>query len=242
MTLPMRMPRPALLAYTALIFGGGVVLTACGHSSPTQFFTLDAVPPAAAARAAYAGPPVKVLAVHIPPTLDREELVSESPAGVMQVHDFERWEAPLGLTARQTVIEDLVGRLPAGAVLGPSAPGEGAATLTADVVAFQADNGGATLQAAWSVTLPGAAAPMTWRAPMAIFQGPSGGDGGAATVHAFSLLLGQLSDEIAADLPTALAELQTERVRAEAAARAAAQPSRVTTRTKSTTTSVHQPG
>jgi uncharacterized protein len=218
------------LAYAAGVFAGAGVLAACGHSAPTRFFTLDPTP-AAAPLAAYAGPPVKVLAVAIPPQLDREELVSEGPAGEVTVHDFEHWAAPLGQTARQTLVQDLAARLPAGRVVGPDMPGgDGVATLSADVVAFQTGPGGATLQVGWSLTLPGApAGPLVWRSPILALQAQAAGEGGAGTAAAFSALLGQLADRIAADLPVEAAGLQAER--AEALARA--EP-RLVTRTTTT--------
>jgi uncharacterized protein len=221
------------LAYAAGVFAGAGVLAACGHSAPTRFFTLDPTP-AAAPLLAYAGPPVKVLAVAIPPQLDREELVSEGPAGEVTVHDFEHWAAPLGQTARQTLVQDLAARLPAGRVVGPDTPGgDGVATLSADVVAFQAGPGGATLQVGWSLTLPGApAGPLVWRSPILALQAPAAGEGGAGTAAAFSALLGQLADRIAADLPAQAAQLESQR----AAEVAQAQP-RVVTRTTTTTRS-----
>ncbi|HET8612548.1 MAG TPA: hypothetical protein VFL92_07260, partial [Sphingomonas sp.] len=50
------------------------LLAGCGHSPPTHFFTLDPAPPKAPAPARPAHP-VRLGAVHIPPELDRPELV-----------------------------------------------------------------------------------------------------------------------------------------------------------------------
>jgi uncharacterized protein len=245
-------PPPKVLGYAALVGLGAAVLAACGHSAPTRFFTLDPVAPAApAAAAAYAGPPLKVLAVNIPPALDREELVSEGAGGEVRVHDFEHWEAPLGQTARQVLIQDLAGRMPAGAVLGPAAPGgEGMAALSVDVVAFHAGPEGTTLQAGWSVSLPGrpgAPGPLVWRAPLVQLQGTAAGEGGSGTAQAFSALLGQLADRIAATLPAEAARLQAEQalaveraqVQALEAARAARPRTPTTTTTHTRTTTVH---
>ena len=236
------MTHPPYRAFSGVIVAGALVLAACA-SAPTRFFTLDAVPPGAASpAAAYAGPPVKLLAVHIPPALDRDELVSETGAGEMRVHDLEHWEAPLGLTARQALIQDLAARLPSGAVLGPSEPGgDGVATLSADVVSFQAGPQGATMQAAWTLTLPaatGAPEPLVYRAPLALLTAPAAGEGGQATATAFSALLGRLSDDIAAELPAQAERMRMEQAQAQAqaAARAAAIRVRTTTRTTSTAT------
>ena len=231
--------KPPYRAFCGVLLAGAAVLAACA-SAPTRFFTLDPVAPAALPAVAYAGPPVKLTAVHIPPALDREELVSETGGGEVRVHDFEHWEAPLGLTARQALVQDLAARLPAGSVLGPSEPGgDGAAILSADIVSFQSGPQGATMQVAWSVTLPGAAGP-SYSAPLSELRTMAVAADGSGTAQAFSALLGQLSDQIAATLPQQVQRLAAERMQAEAAARAAAAPARTTVRTTSTTTAVHR--
>ena len=168
--------------------------------------------------------------MNIPPALDREELVSETAPGEVKVHDLEHWEASLGLTARQTLVQDLAARLPAGSVLGPATPGgDRVTTLSVDVVSFRSGPDGAQMQAAWSASLPSAAGPQVFRAPLTSLQAPVAAAGGAGTAQALSALLGQLSDQIAATLP---AEVQA------MTARAAAQPAPVQTTTRSTTQSV----
>ena len=216
----------------ALLAGTTALLAACA-SAPTRFFTLDPVAPAQAVAGAYSGPPVKLVAVNIPPQLDREELVSETAPGEVKVHDLEHWEAPLGLTARQTLIEDLAARLPAGRVLGPATPaGAEAAILSVDVVSFNVGPQGAQMQVAWTLTLPAAAedpAPAVFRAPLMQLQAPVSGAHGGATAAAFSALLGQVSDQIASALP---AQIQAQ---AEAQAMARAQRAMHATRTRTTT-------
>ena len=214
------LPSRAATAFGVLI-GAGAMLTACA-SAPTRFFTLDPVAPAQPL-AAYPGRPIKVLAVNIPPALDREELVSETAPGEVKVHDLEHWEAPLGLTARQVLVQDLAGRLAAGAVLGPASPGgEGVATLSVDVVSFRAGPDGSQMQASWTATLPGAAGPQVFRSPLMTLQGPAVPADGAGTAQAFSGLLGQVSDQIAAVLPAQMQMLA--QMQASAAASAAPRP------------------
>ena len=233
-------------ACTGLLLLSGVGLSGCA-SAPTRFFTLDAVGPSQTPPGGYVGPPVKVLAVNIPPALDREELVSEVSPGVVKVHDFEHWEAPLGLTARQTLVEDLAARLPAGRVLGPSSPGgAGVATLSVDVVSFRSGPEGATMQASWSAALPASAAGVSTgvvRAPLQQLQSSGAFDDGDGTARAFSDLLGQLSDQIASTLPERLqaaVELQAEVAAAAAAAQARTQ-SQTQSHTRVTTRSTAQP-
>jgi uncharacterized lipoprotein YmbA len=195
-----RFPRGVAFAVS---LGGAAVLVACGTSPPTRFFTLDAAPPATAPASAYAGAPLRVVAVNIPPALDRVELVSEIGAGEMKVHDFERWEAPLGLTARQVLTQDLATRLPAGKVLGPGVAGAGVATLSVEVLSFQAAGGQATMQASWTLHTPAGrpnAPPVLVRSDLVQLSAPAPGAGGDATAEGFSALLGQLADRIAAGL------------------------------------------
>ena len=113
---PVRAAALGAVAFTALALCMG--LAACGHSDPTRFFTLDALPPTAPT--AYAGPPLRVRAVHIPPALDRAELARETSPGEVSVDDFAHWAAPLGQTARQVLTEDLAARLPSGEIGPPN--------------------------------------------------------------------------------------------------------------------------
>ncbi len=222
-----RHPRFHAAAPLGLLLACGALLAGCA-SAPTRFFTLDPVAPAQASAAAYPGPPVKVLAVNIPPALDREELVSETTPGVVKVHDLEHCEAPLGLTARQVLVQDLAGRLPASAVLGPASPGgDGVATLSVDIVSFHAGPEGAQMQASWNVGLPAVVGAQVFRSPLTTLQGQGVSPDGAGTSQAFSALLGQVADQIAVTLP---AQMQ-----AMMAARALAAP-RVQTTTQTTQT------
>ena len=215
------------------------LLAACA-STPTKFFTLDPVAGAQPVASSYAGPALKLLAVHIPPVLDREELVQESAPGEIKVHDFEHWSAPLGLTARQVLVQDLAARLPPGEVTGPDSPsGPHVAALSVDVVAFSAGPSGGVLQASWSATAPGGTggAPLVIRSPLQQLQGPATTADGAGTAQALSLLLGQLADQIAATLPARMQAAMAEDAARAAAARAAeAPPVQTTTRTLTTTT------
>jgi uncharacterized lipoprotein YmbA len=55
--------------------------------------------------------------VHIPPALDRIEILSEVAPGEFKVNDLDHWVAPLGPVARQTLTADLIARLPQGRVI-----------------------------------------------------------------------------------------------------------------------------
>ena len=189
----MRSPITAALAASLL-------LAACGHSPATTFLVLDPTPPAPPANG-YAGPPLRVPFLHLPVTLDRPELVRRDGAGTLTVEDFARWSAPLGLMARDTLIQDLIRRLPPGSVLPPDAP---AATreirVEATVLSFEVRDGAAELTASYRLVPTGAAGVrptvVTLTAPMATDTPP-------ARAQAWSSLIGQLSDRVVDDLPKA---------------------------------------
>ena len=96
------------------------LLASCGHSPQTHLLTLDMAPPAA--RASYAGPPVRLTAVQIPSAIDRLEYVSAVSPNELRVQDQYRWSASLGSLARGALLRDLAERLPTGAVLPPDSP------------------------------------------------------------------------------------------------------------------------
>ena len=175
-----------------------VMLVAGCHSAPTRLFTLYGVA-AASSRNAYAGPPVRIDAVHVPPALDRIEVVGDIAPGEESISDLDHWSAPLGQVARQALAADLVTRLPEGRVIFPhlSKPA-GALGISVDVLDISSDSRGTTLLASWIVTPAGAlvrsaGGTVTLHTDLA-------SHGAAATAQALSALLGQLADRIAADL------------------------------------------
>lgn len=181
-----------------------VMLTAC-QSAPTRIYTPYAVPPAAA-HDAYAGPPLRVDAVHFPPALDRIEIVRDIGRGEMSLSDVDHWSAPLGQAARQALSADLVARLPPGKTVFPhlTKPG-GALGLTVDVLDFTTDSRGASLQAGWAISTPGQSAAVasgtaTFHSDAATFHSDAAAGGAEATVRALSTLLGLLADRIVAAL------------------------------------------
>ena len=182
-------------------------LCACA-SPPTRFYTLDPAPASASVAVARV-PPVRVDAVHLPPGLDRPEIVEEVAANQVTVHDFARWSAPLGEQARRVLTQDLAARLPAGSVTYPDAPkpplGRG---LVVDVLAVSHADGQAVMDASWTLTLGagaagplgGSAAPLAYTGRALRVTAPTAGAGAQAAAPEMSALLARLSDAIAADL------------------------------------------
>jgi uncharacterized lipoprotein YmbA len=173
------------------------LLTAC-QSAPTRLYTPYAVPPAAAG-AAYTGPPIRVDAVHFPPSLDRIEIVHEIAPGELALNELEHWSAPLEQGARQALSADLVLRLPPGKALFPHLTKPPTALgVNVDVLEFKGDGRQFLLEASWVVSATGA--PSGAASGTATLRTQASGGNGAATAQALSDLLGQLADRIVAAL------------------------------------------
>ena len=183
--------------FPPVALAGAVFLAGCGHSPATTFLVLDPTPPLAAVTA-YAGPPLRVPFVHLPVTLDRPELVRRDVAGTLTVEDFARWSAPLGIMARDTLVQDLTQRLPGGAVLPPDAPtAPKEVRVEATVLAFEVSDGGAALTASYRLVTAGSSAV---RPSVVQLSTPLSEDAPPARAQAWSRLLALLSDRIVADL------------------------------------------
>jgi uncharacterized lipoprotein YmbA len=180
------------------ILSAGLLLSGCGHSPPTRFYTLDSVPPA---QAAAAGPraPVQLSAVHLPPTFDRPQVVTQTAPGRLELSEQDQWGAPLDEMMRRTLAQDLLARLPEGAFIAPEAPRPaGAQGLVVDVLQLQATPGRVVIQATWSLT--GGASGDLAQSRIVNLSTSTRGPGAAGQADAISRLLGELSDRIAAAL------------------------------------------
>lgn len=181
----------------------GVALTlflcAACSSKPTHFYVLTPTAPAALApdRPPY---PIQVDAVHIPPVLDRPEVVRRDSANGIKLDDRERWAASLGEMSRNVLAEDLRRRLPAGAVLLPNAPTPpAAAALVVDISQFEELPGGEVrLIGSWTLMRGNPAIAVLSR-DFSLAQKAQGVTAGAEAA-AMSALLAALSDAIARDL------------------------------------------
>ena len=177
--------------------------SACG-SAPTRTYTVYAVAPATV-RGDYAGPPVRVDAVHVPPSLNRLEIVTAAAPGELRLDDLAHWAAPLNQGVRQALSADLIARLPAGRVIYPHlAKPDGALGITVDLLLIELGPSVGRLQASWTVVAGGTGmsngARGAARGGAASWQiGPST-PGAAGAADSLSYLVGQLADRIAADL------------------------------------------
>ena len=174
-----------------------VPIAGCGHSPATTTLVIDPAPPAQAV-ASYAGPPLRVPALRVPAALDRPEFVQQLAAGTLQVADFDRWAAPLGLLARDALIGNLAQRLPGGSTLPPDAsPVPPEVRVEPSVLLFQATGGQAVMDVAWATTRTGGA-PVRHVARLTT---PLADATPVAQAQAMGVLLGQFADRIVAALP-----------------------------------------
>lgn len=181
-------------ALTALLMAAG-----CGHSPPVRYVTLSAEP-ATAPQAAARLQPVQLTAVHIPAEWDRPELVTQTSANQLAIHENDRWGAPLGQMMRRTLAEDLLTRLPAGSFVLPDAPAPpDTRKLVVTVLNAEAGASGTlALQASW--TLLSEPSPHTVLTQQVSLTSNMAGGDAAAQAAALSHLLGQLADRISASI------------------------------------------
>lgn len=172
-----------------------LTLSACGHSDPTQTWTLDPLPPPDRP-AVRSVAPVQITAVHVPLELDRLELVEEEGGNRVTVRDFDRWGAPLGDLLRRTLGADLAARLPAATVIPANAPAPPATrALVVDVVGLRPTSDGYLLDARWTLLPPGSRVPL--RSGQVALTVPRTGTGAAGQVDATTRLVAALADRIA---------------------------------------------
>jgi len=170
------------------------------HSAPTRFYTLYAVAPVAPL-SRYAGPAIRIDAVHVPAALDRIEVVSDIAPGELKVSDLDYWSAPLAQVAKQALSADMVARLPSGRVIFSNlAKPEGTLGVSVDILDFGADTRGAYIEASWIITATSTDA--VSRRGTANFRVRHSGTNATAIAQALSALLAQLADKIGADLCT----------------------------------------
>jgi uncharacterized lipoprotein YmbA len=174
------------------------LLSACASSPPTHYFALDPIGPAAAA-ASPAGDPLKIDAVHIPPALDRSSLVRGESGNQLEISSEDRWAGDLGEMIRRVLTQDLASRLPSGMVIAPESPAPPSARgIVVDILTFQPQSGGElVLDADWTLLQGTQSNPVLRRSVHLTATAAPSAQGEAA---AMSTLLGQLADEMAAQI------------------------------------------
>ena len=143
-------------------------------------------------------PALRVDTLNVPASWDRIEILKLSAAGTLQISDFDHWAAPLAQMARQALSDDLDQRLPSGSVIYPRLPKpSGALGVNVDILDFNIVASQASMRASWIIA-PSGDAPGAKRSAAELRSSMSSVDP-AAIAYAWSDLIGQLADRIAAD-------------------------------------------
>ncbi|MGH8259553.1 MAG: PqiC family protein, partial [Steroidobacteraceae bacterium] len=126
-----------------------LALAACASSPPTQFYSLSAVSAGSETGTAAGSssiPPVRVAAVHIPPALDRREIVRTRAGDRLDVSGVHRWGAPFDEMVQHVLTQDLISRLPRGKVVLPAGPAPSRTdAIVIDLLQFQSDAAGSVV-------------------------------------------------------------------------------------------------
>jgi uncharacterized lipoprotein YmbA len=191
---PTRLVRPVASMLTLAL-----MLTACGHSPPTRYFSLDAVPPSAPLATTDMAP-VQLGAVRLPATLDRPEIVAQDAQYRLAVRENDHWGAPLAPMIRRTLAQDLLARLPRGSFVLPGAPAPaGARGIVVTVLELRANTDGRmTFEGSWTLT-SGEAATAVMTQDVSLTEPMASADS-PAIADALSRVLGRLADRIATSL------------------------------------------
>jgi hypothetical protein len=143
--------------------------------------------------------PVQLAAVHLPPSLDRRQMVRMATANSVQISETDRWSAALDEMVRNVLARDLVARLPHDKLILPEAPAPaGTPSIVVTLTQFGPDaNGTVTLNGSWSL-LSGANQTPTLSREVHLTAGVA--PDADASAAAMSQALGQLADRIAQSL------------------------------------------
>jgi uncharacterized lipoprotein YmbA len=153
--------------------------------------------PSAQVAVRYAGPPVRVDAVHLPAEMDRAEITTRTAAGALRIYEFDHWAAPVSRMARETLTADLITRLPPGKVIvAPLDKPDDALGLNVVILQFSPDPSGPQYVASWQASAGGS--PAGDSNLITLKSDPANTPSEVAT--GLSELLAQLADRIATRL------------------------------------------
>ena len=139
---------------------------------------------------------MQLTAVHVPPALDRRQMVSMKGENSVNISETNRWSAPFDEMVRNVLAQDLAARLSPGRLILPRAPAPpGTAMLVVTIAKFAPDDAGnVNLEGSWTLLGAGSSKPRGFK----LTAGPTTNADSAAA--AMSEALGKLADRIAAAL------------------------------------------
>ena len=173
-----------------------ILLAGCGSSPKTNFYMLSAAGDVGRRSISF---PVQLAAVHIPPSLDRKQMVRMTGQNSVKISETEHWSAPLDLMIRNTLAQDLSARLSKNRMILPDAPApSGTATIVVAITEFAPDAAGnVRLSGSWSLLAGGSNGSVLER-EFKITGAP--GPTAESMASAMSDALGRLAAQIASSL------------------------------------------
>lgn len=174
------------------------LLAGCGSSPPNNFYLLSAhefpAPPSGAAPALGVGP------ISVPEYLGRKHMVYNREDNTLQVAGLDMWAEPLGNGIQRVLVLNLTGLLNTQDVITFPWRPERAPEFGVEVNLLQLDANEleAKLTADWLVHRPGGAGPFNRRISRLQVPLPAGASQAEQVAAAYSTLLFQLSEIIAA--------------------------------------------
>ena len=172
------------------------VLGGCGSSPPVEYFTLEPTGQHGT-EVVSISTPIQVAQVHLPPSLDRKQMVRHTGDYTLDISDQHRWSAPLDAMIRQVLSQDLMKILPPGKLILPQEPAPASTRkIVVNVVEFAPDaQGTVRFEGTWSLIVPELGAPPENHTVQ--LSEPAGADT-ASQVRSMSRILERLAAQIAA--------------------------------------------
>ena len=182
---------------TFWLVGCAIVALGGCRSASTRIYTLGPAAPTSHIDV-YHAPALRVDTLNVPASWDRMEILKPSAAGTLQISDFDHWAAPLAQLARQTLSDDLDQRLPSGSVIYPRLPKPSSALgVNVDILDFNIVGSQASMRVSWIIVASGST--QNAKRSAASLSSSMRSEEPAAVAHAWSDLIAQLADRIAAD-------------------------------------------
>jgi uncharacterized lipoprotein YmbA len=181
-----------------------LVLAGCRVLEPrqdtTRTFVLSASGPVQAPREPSTAVVMSVGPVRLPDYLLRPEVVRRANENELEPSAIERWAEPIDAAVLRVLCLDLAARLPQCTVVPfPTPPSEAIALrVEVEIDGFEGSRGGSVrLDAHWTLRDQRSASSIVRSSKL---ERAAGDEGTPATVAAMSALLGELADEITAEV------------------------------------------
>jgi uncharacterized lipoprotein YmbA len=184
--------RAARAVRAGCVAAAGVTLLGCA-GQPDRFYALSTLPEAPPARASSYTTHV-ILAVSVPPVVDRRQMVIHTSSDQVVILEHDRWAAPLSELVSQTLARDIERRRPDVLVADRAFSSAAPVRARVDIVEMTARRGGqAIVEAHWRIVDTTAKSDDLGGE---VFAAPLDGENYAAVAQAFSTDLAALADRL----------------------------------------------